>query len=236
MQKSTSTKTSTSTKNGKTVKTTVKEETTIYPDGRKEVKTTTTIDDGGNISEEVSTSVSQGQPLPSGGSGTSVASTPANGSQGNQTLDECNQDALKAHNELRAKHGVPPVTLAKELQEYAQKWAEHMAGKNDFNHSNCKLNGQSIGENIAYTGSSRPTDYAGKDFTQSWYSEIKDHKFDKDSQSVTGHFTQVVWKGTTEVGFGKAKSVDGCKVYVCGSYRPAGNMIGDFKNNVFPPK
>lgn len=48
-----------------------------------------------------------------------------------------------------------------ELQEYAQKWAEHMAGKNDFNHSNCKLNGQSIGENIAYTGSSRPTDYAG---------------------------------------------------------------------------
>uniref|UniRef100_A0A8W8KQ66 SCP domain-containing protein n=1 Tax=Magallana gigas TaxID=29159 RepID=A0A8W8KQ66_MAGGI len=227
MQKSTSTKTSTSTKNGKTVKTTVKEETTIYPDGRKEVKTTTTIDDGGNISEE---------PSPSGGSGTSVASKPANGSQGNQTLDECNQDALKAHNELRAKHGVPPVTLAKDLQEYAQKWAEHMAGKNDFNHSNCKLNGQSIGENIAYTGSSRPTDYAGKDFTQSWYSEIKDHKFDKDSQSVTGHFTQVVWKGTTEVGFGKAKSVDGCKVYVCGSYRPAGNMRGDFKNNVFPPK
>lgn len=48
-----------------------------------------------------------------------------------------------------------------DLQEYAQKWAEHMAGKNDFNHSNCKLNGQSIGENIAYTGSSRPTDYAG---------------------------------------------------------------------------
>lgn len=61
MQKSTSTKTSTSTKNGKTVKTTVKEETTIYPDGRKEVTTTTTVDEGGNISEEVSTSVSQGQ-------------------------------------------------------------------------------------------------------------------------------------------------------------------------------
>lgn len=30
----------------------------------------------------------------------------------NQSLDECNQDALKAHNELRAKHGVPPVKLA----------------------------------------------------------------------------------------------------------------------------
>lgn len=48
-----------------------------------------------------------------------------------------------------------------DLQEYAQKWAEHMASKNGLNHSNRKLNGQSIGENIAYIGSSQPTDYAG---------------------------------------------------------------------------
>lgn len=48
-----------------------------------------------------------------------------------------------------------------DLQEYAQKWAEHMASKNGLNHSNRKLNGQSIGENIAYMGSSQPTDYAG---------------------------------------------------------------------------
>lgn len=48
-----------------------------------------------------------------------MASKPANDSKGNQTLDECNHDALKAHNELRAKHGVPPVTLAKvTLQMY----------------------------------------------------------------------------------------------------------------------
>lgn len=236
MKKSTSSRTSTCTRNGKTVKTTVVEETTTYPDGRQEVKTTTTVDEDGNITENVTTSVSQGQPLPSGGSGTSMDVQPGSISKGNQNLEECNQDALKAHNELRAKHGVPPVKLAKDLQDYAQKWAEHMASKGDFNHSSCKLNGQSIGENIAFTGSSRSTDYAGKDFTQSWYSEIKDHNFAKDHQSGTGHFTQVVWKGTTEVGFGKAKSIDGCKVYVCGSYRPAGNMIGDFKNNVLPPK
>lgn len=36
-----------------------------------------------------------------------------------------------------------------------------------------------------------------------------------------------------EVGFGKVKLVDGCKVYVCGSYCFVGNMRGDFKNNVF---
>ncbi|XP_061165116.1 Golgi-associated plant pathogenesis-related protein 1-like [Saccostrea echinata] len=151
-------------------------------------------------------------------------------------LDQCNEEALKRHNELRAKHGVPPVKLAKDLQDYAQKWAEHMANKGSLSHSNCTLNGGRLGENIAYTGSSIPTDYAGKDFTDSWYSEIKDHNFSKDHQPGTGHFTQVVWKGTTEVGFGKAKSADGCTVFVCGSYRPPGNMLGDFENNVFPPK
>lgn len=48
-----------------------------------------------------------------------------------------------------------------DLQEYAQKWAEHMAGRNGLKHSNGMLNGQSIGENIAFIGSSQPTDYAG---------------------------------------------------------------------------
>lgn len=51
----------------------------------------------------------------------------------------------------------------------------------------------------------------------------------------TGHFTQVVWKETKEVGFGKAKSGGG-RVFVVGSYRPAGNMVGSFKDNVPPPK
>lgn len=43
------------------------------------------------------------------------------------------------------------------------------------------------------------------------------------SWEKTGHFTQVVWKGTKEVGFGYAGG------YVVGSYFPAGNMMGDFQ-------
>jgi len=48
-----------------------------------------------------------------------------------------------------------------------------------------------------------------------------------------GHFTQVVWKGTKEVGIGIASAKNQC--IVVGSYRPAGNMMGDFSNNVPPP-
>jgi hypothetical protein len=51
----------------------------------------------------------------------------------------------------------------------------------------------------------------------------------------TGHFTQMVWKGSKEVGVGKAKTSGG-KVIVVASYRPAGNMVGSFRENVAPPK
>lgn len=49
-----------------------------------------------------------------------------------------------------------------------------------------------------------------------------------------GHFTQVVWKGSTEVGVGLA--TDGHTVFVVGQYRPAGNinMNEYFKENVLP--
>jgi hypothetical protein len=46
----------------------------------------------------------------------------------------------------------------------------------------------------------------------------------------------VVWKGSTELGMGWAKSSDGRNVYIVGRYRPAGNMMGSFEENVFPPK
>ena len=48
---------------------------------------------------------------------------------------------------------------------------------------------------------------------------------------TAGHFTQVVWKSSREAGFGKAKTKDG-KCFVVGSYRPAGNLIGSFVENV----
>ena len=50
----------------------------------------------------------------------------------------------------------------------------------------------------------------------------------------TGHFTQVVWKGSTVLGIGKAsaeKSGMHC-TYVVGRYKKAGNFIGNYKENV----
>ena len=70
-----------------------------------------------------------------------------------------------------------------------------------------------------------------------WYDEIKDHHFDLDSQPGTGnlnisfcfyslknnlflgHFTQLVWKNSKEVGFGVAKANDG-SFYAVANYFP----------------
>lgn len=50
----------------------------------------------------------------------------------------------------------------------------------------------------------------------------------------SGHFTQLVWAGTCDVGIGIARSRSG-KVMVVAHYRPAGNFSGGFQENVPPP-
>jgi hypothetical protein len=47
----------------------------------------------------------------------------------------------------------------------------------------------------------------------------------------SGHFTQVVWKGSKLLGLGKAKAKNG-KCYVVANYYPAGNFQKKFKENV----
>jgi hypothetical protein len=50
----------------------------------------------------------------------------------------------------------------------------------------------------------------------------------------TGHFTQVVWKNSTQVGFGVAVAPNG-SFYAVANYYPAGNFTGQFKENVLQP-
>ena len=57
----------------------------------------------------------------------------------------------------------------------------------------------------------------------------------------TGHFTQVVWKGSVKLGIGKAtgKAFHDGRNWFCtwavGRYSPAGNVEGSYTNNVFKP-
>ncbi|XP_067661889.1 uncharacterized protein [Haliotis asinina] len=145
-------------------------------------------------------------------------------------------EVVKAHNEYRSRHQASPLSHSKDLSSTAQKWADHLALTNTFQHSNTSLKGEQLGENIAMKWSSRPDAYTGQEVTDQWYSEVKMHTFGGEPRSLSsGHFTQVVWKGSKEVGVGKAQTRDG-KIIVVANYRPAGNMMGEFARNVLPPK
>jgi len=75
----------------------------------------------------------------------------------------------------------------------------------------------------------------GKQMTEQWYEEAANYNYNEDFQQGKGHFAQLVWSGTREVGFGRARAADG-KWYAVANYYPAGNYIGQFRQNVNPPK
>ncbi|XP_067431491.1 GLI pathogenesis-related 2 [Thunnus thynnus] len=143
------------------------------------------------------------------------------------------QEFLETHNAYRAKHGAQPLTYNSELNAAAQKWADHLLQIGSMKHSKTEDSEMKDGENISQMSSSAPLKLTGKEAVESWYNEIKDYNWSRPGYSgSTGHFTQVVWKESTELGVGLA--TDGKKVFVVGQYRPAGNMRGCFEKNVLP--
>lgn len=66
------------------------------------------------------------------------------------------------------------------------------------------------------------------------YAEEALHQYGKEPTTLkTGHFTQVVWRDSTELGVGMARNRNG-EVYVVCNYNPAGNFLGSFTDNVLP--
>lgn len=148
------------------------------------------------------------------------------------TTDE--QMGLDKHNEFRRVHGVPKMTLDKEMCEQAKEYAEVLAALGTLTHASPEeRNGQ--GENLYYSCSSQDPGTT-EDAVEAWYNEVCEpgYYFDRESNSGgTLHFTQLVWKESTKLGIGLAESrKDGMKcAYVVARYKPAGNR-GDFLENV----
>lgn len=129
-------------------------------------------------------------------------------------------DCLRTHNEYRARHGVPALKLNKRLCKHAEEWARILASRGVLIHRN---NSQ-YGENIFCLWSSNASNnnVSGKEVVDSWYAEISQHVFFKEPTTLkTGHFTQVVWKESRELGVGMAKNRSG-EVFVVANYDPPG--------------
>jgi uncharacterized protein YkwD len=137
--------------------------------------------------------------------------------------------ALECHNKYRKMHHAPPLKLNKEICTIAENYAKTLATKlKCLQHSENTYKGQELGENLFGCFGMEAT---GQEISDHWYSEIKKYNFNGDWQGGCGHFTQMVWKDTEEVGFGKWKDKSG-QIYVVANYYPAGNFLGCFKENV----
>uniref|UniRef100_A0A3B1K5E8 SCP domain-containing protein n=1 Tax=Astyanax mexicanus TaxID=7994 RepID=A0A3B1K5E8_ASTMX len=124
------------------------------------------------------------------------------------------EEFLQTHNTYRKKHGAP-----RELCRSAQAWAEHLLSIKTLQHSS----GGKFGENLFYTWSSGGKSLTGREAVDSWYNEVKDYNYSRPGfSSGTGHFTQVVWKDSKELGYGSGHRWENS--VCCGSILPPGNF------------
>jgi len=168
------------------------------------------------------------------------------------------QMILDKHNELRSKvakgeeSGQPKASDMRalvwnsELEAVAQRWADQCTFGHDSNRA--MLDGTSVGQN-AYMSMSSQISTPEEMMTSmdnavtAWYNEVTDPGFDPaDIQPFkfgygTGHYTQVVWAETSQVGCGWAYYSEGGwqrSLVVC-NYAKAGNYGGQTMYQVGEP-
>jgi pathogenesis-related protein 1 len=142
-------------------------------------------------------------------------------------------ELVNAHNIWRTQVHVPLLKWSTTISETAQSHADSLKSSR-----NCKPSHSAtdLGENLFWAS---PTDYSdGSSEVQAisptqvaeyWGSEKVDYD-DSTNNCATGkmcgHYTQMVWKTTAEIGCGRAICKDNSQIWVC-NYRPAGNIMGE---------
>ena len=136
---------------------------------------------------------------------------------------------LTAHNSERARAGLRPLAWSSKLAQDAQGWAVQLSRKGALQHASGDER-RWMGENL-WMGSAGY--YSAEDMIGGFAAERDKFRpgiFPDVSRTGqwadVGHYTQLVWPGTQEVGCAVAKgNGNGNDVLLC-RYEPAGNIVG----------
>ena len=144
---------------------------------------------------------------------------------GSSLTQEERKIIMSRHNELRAEVGVPRLRWSPELAAFAQEWADRLSATScapEHRPTAGKFK-QLNGENIYITSTgAEPLEAA----VTGWGSEKRFYSGQPVSVSDLRafHYTQIVWRATTQIGCAMAEC-NGNVIVVC-NYSPAGNTIG----------
>lgn len=142
--------------------------------------------------------------------------------------------ALEAHNKIRAKHKVPALKWSDKLAKYSQQWANKMGTGNSckmYHRSGTPPYGENLYRSTAIVWSDGRREISPvtiKEVVKAWTNEERWYNYRNNSCQPgrqCGHYTQAVWKETTEVGCAIKVCNDKSQTWVC-SYNPPGNYTG----------
>tara|TARA_B100000524_G_scaffold348003_1_gene251268 strand:+ start:2823 stop:3347 length:525 start_codon:yes stop_codon:yes gene_type:complete len=142
-------------------------------------------------------------------------------------------NSLKVHNQEREQLGLKKLKWSISLQIDAENYAKYLAKTKRFKHSRKNNDGENL--YMQYDSKSiaeNPFEIA----SLAWLDEKKDYKYakigdKKNSNVMIGHYTQMIWEETTEIGIGAYVNKKG-EIYVVARYHPAGNWSGEFPYKV----
>jgi len=151
------------------------------------------------------------------------------------------QEVINTHNDFRKQHNLTPLTWSQNLAEYAQQWVDHLAQT-----KNCAMQHrpdnetsafqQVNGENLFWSsaleyedGTNEVETITAKDIIETWASEEDFYNYETNTcmeDADCGHYTQIVWQETKEVGCALAVCEDKSQIWAC-NYSPRGNYLGE---------
>jgi pathogenesis-related protein 1 len=135
-------------------------------------------------------------------------------------LPPIGQEMMTAHNSVRARVGLPPLSWSDELAQHARKWANTLIASGEFSHSGSSR----YGENLFEIAGASAT---AEDVVSAWAAEAKSYNYRNNTCSGRcGHYTQIVWRDTKLLGCGVARNRTR-EVWVC-NYEPPGNIVGEW--------